>query len=86
MSCLSTITMLQTPMSHSRRMFYPGVETVRGASHLIVTAGFPTTLKPLRMRTLPLRTIKIKVIWPDGTSPEQSNRIVSTTSAIRSRP
>ena len=54
-------------------MFYPGVETVRGASHLIVTAGFPMMLKPLRMRTLPLRTIKIKVIWPDGTSPEQSN-------------
>ena len=66
-------------------MFYPGVETVSGASHLIVTAGFPMMLKPLRMRTLPLRTIKIKVIWRDGTGPEQSN-LRFTTSAIRSRP
>jgi hypothetical protein len=53
--------------------FYPGLEAEDTATRVLVVPNSPTMLKQLRLRALPLATIKVEVIWPDGTSPQRSS-------------
>jgi hypothetical protein len=53
--------------------YYPAAENESGAAPVRVTRSSALHLLPLRLRKLEVVTIKIKVLWPDGTPPERSN-------------
>jgi hypothetical protein len=53
--------------------YYPAAETESGAVPVKVARSSPLYLPPLRLRKLEVVTIKINVLWPDGTRPERSN-------------
>ena len=53
--------------------FYPGVEAEDRAMRVSVVPNSLTLLNLLRLRTLPLATLKVSVQWPDGTRPARSN-------------
>jgi hypothetical protein len=53
--------------------FYPGLEAEDAAARVLVVPNSQTMLKQLRLRSLPLATIKVEVVWPDGTRPKRSN-------------
>lgn len=53
--------------------FYPGAEAEQDALRVAVKPMLPVTLNQLRLRSLPLVTIQVKVQWPDGTPPKWSN-------------
>jgi hypothetical protein len=52
---------------------YPGAETESKAERVVVHPNSRAILKQLRLRSLPLTTIEIKVLWSDGTRPERSD-------------
>jgi hypothetical protein len=54
-------------------VYYPAVEHESEAVPLRIARSSPLYLPPLRLRKLELTTIKIKVLWPNGTRPERSN-------------
>ena len=54
-------------------IFYPGVEAEGEAERVLVRPNSRAFLKQLCLRPLPLATIKVEVIWPDGTRPKRSN-------------
>lgn len=53
--------------------YYPAAENESDAVPLRVVRSSPLRLSPLRLRKLEVVTIKINVLWPDGTRPERSN-------------
>jgi hypothetical protein len=53
--------------------YYPASEDESGAVPLKVARSSPLRLSSLRLRKLDVVTIKINVLWPDGTRPERSN-------------
>lgn len=53
--------------------FYPGTESEAGAERVVVGPNSPVTLKQLRLRSLPLATIDVEVVWSGGTRPRRSN-------------
>ncbi len=59
---------------------YPGVALEQRAEKVVVKAASRTMLGELRLQTLPLTTIRVQVIWPDGTSPEWSNLLFHNVS------
>jgi hypothetical protein len=53
--------------------YYPAAENESGAVSVKVARSSPLSLPPLRLHKLEVVTIKINVLWPDGTRPERSN-------------
>src|SRR5689334_20679514 len=53
--------------------FYPGVEAEDRAMRVSVAPNSPTLLNQLRLRSLRLATVKVRVQWADGTRSESSN-------------
>lgn len=53
--------------------YYPTAENESGAVPVRVARSSPLHLSPLRLRKLEVATIKINVLWSDGTRPERSN-------------
>jgi hypothetical protein len=53
--------------------YYPAAENESGAVPVRVARSSPLRLSPLRLHKLEVVTIKIDVLWPDGTRPERSN-------------
>ncbi len=53
--------------------FYPGADAETDAEPVVVGANLRAMLRQLRLRILPLTTVKVEVVWPDGTRPERSN-------------
>lgn len=53
--------------------FYPGVETESEAERVAVKPALRVMLGQFRLRFLPLATIRVQVVWPDGTRPKRSN-------------
>jgi hypothetical protein len=53
--------------------FYPAAENESGAVPVKVARSSPLFLPPLRLHKLDVVTIKVNVLWPDGTRPERSN-------------
>ncbi len=54
-------------------VYYPAAESESGAVPIKVARSSPLHLPPLRLRKLDLATIKINVVWSDGTRPKRSN-------------
>jgi hypothetical protein len=61
-------------------VYYPGVETEEAAEVIVVGPNARAILKPLQVRSLPLATIQIEVMWPDGSRPERSNLLFHNVS------
>jgi len=53
--------------------YYPGVENETTASSVTITTSSHTNIDQLRLRRLEVMTIKVTVMWADGTRPERSN-------------
>ena len=53
--------------------YYPAAENESEAALVKVGRSSPLRLSPLRLRKLEVVTIKINVLWADGTRPERSN-------------
>jgi hypothetical protein len=53
--------------------YYPAAENESGAFPVRVARSSPIHLSPLRLRKLEVATIRINVLWSDGTRPERSN-------------
>ena len=53
--------------------YYPAAENESEAAVVKVVRSSPLRLSPLRLRKLEVVTIKINVLWADGTRPERSN-------------
>jgi hypothetical protein len=53
--------------------YYPAAENESTAVHLTVAQSSALYLDPLRLHKLEVTTIKIHVLWADGTRPERSN-------------
>jgi hypothetical protein len=53
--------------------FYPRAEAESNAERVVVRPNSRAILKQLRLRSLPLATIEIEVLWSDGTRPKRSN-------------
>jgi len=53
--------------------YYPAAENEGGASPVRVARSSPLYLPPLRLRKLEVATIKINILYSDGTRPERSN-------------
>jgi len=54
-------------------VYYPAADNESGAVPVKVARSSPLHLPPLQLRKLDLATIKISVVWPDGTRPKRSN-------------
>ena len=55
------------------RTYYPAAENEAGALPVRVVRSSPLYLPRLKLRKLEVATIKIEVLWSDGTRPERSN-------------
>src|SRR5580704_5354144 len=53
--------------------YYPAAENESDAALVKVGRSSPLRLSALRLRKLEVVTIRINVLWPDGTRPERSN-------------
>jgi hypothetical protein len=53
--------------------FYPGADAETDAEPVVVGANSRAMLTQFRLRSLPLTTVRVEVVWPDGTRPERSN-------------
>ena len=53
--------------------YYPAGENESEAALVKVVRSSPLRVSPLRLRKLEVVTIKINVLWADGTRPERSN-------------
>jgi len=53
--------------------YYPAAEDESGAVPVTIDRSSPLRLPPLRLGKLEVATIKINVLWSDGTRPERSN-------------
>ena len=53
--------------------YYPAAADESGAAPVKVARASPMHLPPLRLRKLEVATIKINVLWSDGTRPDRSN-------------
>jgi len=54
-------------------VYYPAAENEAEAAPIRVARSSPLRLPALRLRRLELVTMRISVLWPDGTRPERSN-------------
>ena len=54
-------------------VYYPGVEAEAAAERVTIKASSRTNLNALRLRKLEFGTIKMKVLWSNGASPERSD-------------
>ena len=54
-------------------VFYPSGASEDHAEQVMIKARLETKMTELRLRRLPLATIKVDVNWPDGTRPKWSN-------------
>jgi hypothetical protein len=53
--------------------YYPAAENESEAALVKIVRSSPLRLSPLRLRRLEVVTIRINVLWADGTRPERSN-------------
>jgi hypothetical protein len=53
--------------------YYPAAENEAEAVPIKISRSSPLRLLPIRLRKLEVATIKINVLWSDGTRPERSN-------------
>lgn len=53
--------------------YYPGAKGESQAAPITVVRSAPLRLSPLRLHRLELATIKIDILWANGTRPERSN-------------
>jgi hypothetical protein len=54
-------------------LYYSAAENESAAVPIRVARSSPVHLSPLRLRKLEVVTVRINVMWPDGTRPERSN-------------